>query len=129
MEAVVSDRVRSYFDGAANSFDSIYRSDKSLAQKLVDSLFHGVVHRRYELTFELCGEDQPVSGRLILAAAQVATRSSWPDGGPKWSVWISLRPWSSWRANWLRRLGWLSAVILSNVIFSVGVSPITSIFV
>ena len=57
MEAVMSDRVRSYFDGAANSFDSIYRPDKSLAQKLVDGLFHGVVHRRYELTFELCGED------------------------------------------------------------------------
>lgn len=57
MEAVMSDRVRSYFDGAANRFDSIYRPDKSLAQKLVNGLFHGVIHRRYELTFELCGED------------------------------------------------------------------------
>ena len=64
MEAVMSDRVRSYFDGAANSFDSIYRPDKSLAQKLVDGLFHGVIHRRYELTFELCGED--LSGKRAL---------------------------------------------------------------
>ena len=56
MEAVMSDRVRSYFDGAADSFDSIYRTEKSFTQKLVDGLFHGVIHRRYELTFELCGE-------------------------------------------------------------------------
>ena len=56
MEAVMNDRVRSYFDGAADSFDSIYRTEKSFTQKLVDGLFHGVIHRRYELTFELCGE-------------------------------------------------------------------------
>ena len=64
MEAIMSDRVRSYFDGAANRFDSIYRPDKSLAQQLVDGLFHGVMHRRYELTFELCGED--LTGKRVL---------------------------------------------------------------
>lgn len=57
MEAVMSDRVRSYFDGVADRFDSIYRTDKSLGQKLIDSLFHGVMHRRFDLTLKLCGAD------------------------------------------------------------------------
>ncbi len=44
------DRVRRYFDGAAERFDAIYRSDKGLGQKLIDGLFRGVIHRRFELT-------------------------------------------------------------------------------
>ena len=64
MEAVMSDRVRSYFDGAADRFDSIYRPDKSLRQKLIDGLFHGVMHHRFDLTLELCGAD--LSGQKVL---------------------------------------------------------------
>jgi len=57
------DRVRRYFDGAAERFDAIYRSDKGLGQKLIDGLFRGVIHRRFELTLELIGEP---SGRRVL---------------------------------------------------------------
>ena len=64
MEAVMSDRVRSYFDGAADRFDSIYRPDKSLGQKLIDRLFHRVMHRRFDLTLELCGAD--LRGQKVL---------------------------------------------------------------
>lgn len=57
------DRVRVYFDGAAERFDAIYRSDKGVGQKVIDGLFRGVIHRRFDLTFELIGEP---SGRRVL---------------------------------------------------------------
>ena len=58
-----SEQVRRYFDREAERFDTIYREEKKLSQKLVDHLFRDVIHRRFRLTFELCGE---VSGKRIL---------------------------------------------------------------
>ena len=52
-----------YFDREAERFDAIYRQEKSFSQKLVDRLFRDVVHRRFQLTFELCGE---VAGKRVL---------------------------------------------------------------
>ena len=49
------EKVRRYFDAEADRFDAIYRQDKGLAAKLIDGLFRGVIHRRFELTFSLCG--------------------------------------------------------------------------
>ncbi|MFT5086174.1 MAG: ubiquinone/menaquinone biosynthesis C-methylase UbiE [Candidatus Latescibacterota bacterium] len=62
-ETVDGDKVRRYFDGAAERFDAIYRSDKSVGQKLIDGLFRGVIHRRFELTFELLGSPE---GKRVL---------------------------------------------------------------
>jgi len=50
------EKVRRYFDEEAERFDTIYRDEKTLAQKLVDRLFRQVIHRRFQLVFELCGE-------------------------------------------------------------------------
>lgn len=63
MEVPNSEKVRRYFDGAAERFDAIYREEKSLPQKLVDHLFRRVVQRRFQLTFDLCGE---VAGKRVL---------------------------------------------------------------
>ena len=62
-DKVDGDRVRVYFDGAAERFDAIYRSDKSVGQKLIDGLFRGVIHHRFGLTLELIGV---ASGRRVL---------------------------------------------------------------
>ena len=59
----MSDRVRLYFDNHAQQFDAIYRPEKRLGQKLVDRLFHQVIHRRFQLTFDWCG---PVAGKRVL---------------------------------------------------------------
>jgi cyclopropane fatty-acyl-phospholipid synthase-like methyltransferase len=56
-------KVRRYFDGVAERFDAIYHNEKSLSSKVVDRLFRGVIHRRFDLTFELCGE---AAGRTVL---------------------------------------------------------------
>lgn len=50
------EKVRRYFDGRAERFDAIYRREKDLAQRVVDRLFHQVVHRRFHLAVELCGQ-------------------------------------------------------------------------
>ena len=63
LEVLNSEKVRRYFDGAAERFDAIYREEKSLPQKVVDHLFRSVVQRRFQLTFELCGE---VAGKRVL---------------------------------------------------------------
>jgi len=63
MTEIASEKVRRYFDGEAERFDLIYRDEKSLSQKLVDRFFRGVIHRRFALTFELCG---PVEGKRVL---------------------------------------------------------------
>ena len=58
------EEVRRYFDGtAAARFDVIYQDEKRLFQKLVDRLFRDVVHRRFQLTFELCRE---IEGSRVL---------------------------------------------------------------
>jgi cyclopropane fatty-acyl-phospholipid synthase-like methyltransferase len=62
-QTVDGEKVRHYFDGAAERFDAIYRSDKGVGQKLVDGLFRGVIHRRFELTFELLGSPE---GKRVL---------------------------------------------------------------
>ena len=58
-----SEAVRSHFDGEALRFDTIYRSDKGVGQKIVDGLFRGVVQRRFDLTLDMCGD---VTGKRIL---------------------------------------------------------------
>lgn len=63
MAEIASDKVLRYFDAGAERFDLIYREEKNLSQKLVDRLFRGVIHRRFALTFELCG---PVAGKRVL---------------------------------------------------------------
>ncbi len=63
MRATHADRVRCYFDRQAQRFDAIYAEDKRLSQKLVDGLFRRVVHRRFELTFDLCGD---LAGKRVL---------------------------------------------------------------
>jgi magnesium protoporphyrin O-methyltransferase len=59
----VSERVRRYFDGAAERFDLIYREDKNLSQRMVDRLFRGVIHHRFRLAIELCGD---LDGKKVL---------------------------------------------------------------
>lgn len=61
--AATAEAVRRYFDADAARFDAIYRSDKGLAQRCVDGLFRGVVHRRYELALAWCGD---VRGTRVL---------------------------------------------------------------
>jgi len=52
----VSEKVRRYFDGAAERFDLIYREDKNFSQRVVDRLFRGVIHSRFRLAIQLCGD-------------------------------------------------------------------------
>ncbi len=59
----MSDRVRRYFDGAAERFDLIYTEDKNLSQRMVDRLFRGVIHHRFRLAIELCGN---LDGKKVL---------------------------------------------------------------
>lgn len=63
MEIASAEQVRRYFDAEAERFDAIYRSDKTLYQRLIDRLFRTVIHRRYALTLELCGD---VQGKRVL---------------------------------------------------------------
>jgi 2-polyprenyl-3-methyl-5-hydroxy-6-metoxy-1,4-benzoquinol methylase len=63
MPASPPDDVRQYFDQAAQRFDLIYREDKGPLQRLVDHLFRGVIHRRFQITLERCGD---VSGQRVL---------------------------------------------------------------
>ena len=58
-----AEQVRRYFDAEAERFDAIYRSDKGLTQRVVDRLFRTVIHRRFALTLELCGD---VKGKRVL---------------------------------------------------------------
>ena len=58
-----AEQVRSFFDGEAERFQAIYSREKALSQRLVDFLFHRVVHQRFQLTLDLCG---PVAGKKIL---------------------------------------------------------------
>ncbi len=57
------ERVRRYFDGEAERFDAIYRREKKLTQQVVDRLFRQVVHRRFRLALDLCGQ---VAGKRLL---------------------------------------------------------------
>jgi len=59
----VSDKVRHYFDGAAERFDLIYREDKNFSQRVVDRLFRSVIHHRFRLAIELCGN---LDGKSVL---------------------------------------------------------------
>ena len=60
-----ADAVRRHFDGEAARFDAIYQQDKTFLQRCVDALFRGVIHRRFELTLDWCGD---VAGKKILDA-------------------------------------------------------------
>lgn len=63
MEITSTDLVRRYFDEEAERFDAIYRDQKRFPQKVVDRLFHEVIHRRFALTLEHCGR---VEGKRVL---------------------------------------------------------------
>ena len=63
MDAVAGEAVRRYFDGEADRFDAIYRDEKSLSQKLIDSLFRSVIHERYEMALGWCGD---LTGKRVL---------------------------------------------------------------
>ena len=63
MQAVESEKVRRYFDREADRFDAIYRREKGLTQRVVDRLFRQVLHHRFALALEWCGE---VEGKKIL---------------------------------------------------------------
>ena len=63
MDAAAGDAVRRYFDGEADRFDAIYRDEKGLSQKLIDALFRSVIHKRYEMALEWCGD---LTGKRVL---------------------------------------------------------------
>ena len=63
LELAGAEQARRYFDAEAERFDAIYRSDKGLTQRVVDRLFRTVIHRRFALTLELCGD---VKGKRVL---------------------------------------------------------------
>ncbi len=58
-----SEAVRRHFDRSAARFDLIYDRDKNPLQRLVDALFRGVIHHRFRLTLERCGD---VTGKRVL---------------------------------------------------------------
>jgi cyclopropane fatty-acyl-phospholipid synthase-like methyltransferase len=59
----VGAHVQRHFEAQAERFDAIYEEEKGLPQKVVDRLFHQVIHRRFELALALCGD---VSGKRVL---------------------------------------------------------------
>ena len=72
------DTVRGYFEREAERFDAIYHPDKSLAQRLVDRWFRGVVIERFHLICNLAPSPGPWtvldvgcgSGRYSVALAR-----------------------------------------------------------
>ena len=54
-----------HFDAEAARFDAIYRTDKSALQRCVDGLFRGVIHQRFDLALDWCGQ---VENKKILDA-------------------------------------------------------------
>lgn len=60
-----AEAVGRHFDGEAARFDAIYGTDKGIVQRCVDGLFRGVIHKRFELTLDWCGE---VAGKRVLDA-------------------------------------------------------------
>lgn len=63
LDALAPEAVRRYFDGEADRFDAIYRDEKALLQKIIDSLFRSVIHRRVALMLEWCGD---LTGKRVL---------------------------------------------------------------
>jgi 2-polyprenyl-3-methyl-5-hydroxy-6-metoxy-1,4-benzoquinol methylase len=59
----LDERVAGHFDAAAARFDAIYESDKGPIARFVDSVWRGVVRRRFELTLERLA---PLEGKRIL---------------------------------------------------------------
>jgi 2-polyprenyl-3-methyl-5-hydroxy-6-metoxy-1,4-benzoquinol methylase len=59
----VEQAVRRHFDGEADRFDAIYRDEKSLSQKIVDTLFRSVIHQRYAMALQWCGD---LTGKRVL---------------------------------------------------------------
>lgn len=57
------ERVAGHFDADAERFDAIYESDKGPIARFVDSVWRGVVRRRFELTLERL---TPLEGQRIL---------------------------------------------------------------
>jgi 2-polyprenyl-3-methyl-5-hydroxy-6-metoxy-1,4-benzoquinol methylase len=59
----VEQKVRSHFHADARRFDAIYEDDKSAITRWVDSVWRGVVRRRFDLTLELL---EPLAGKTLL---------------------------------------------------------------
>jgi 2-polyprenyl-3-methyl-5-hydroxy-6-metoxy-1,4-benzoquinol methylase len=59
----VEQAVRRHFDGEADRFDAIYREEKGLSQKIVDTLFRSVIHQRYAMALQWCGD---LTGKRVL---------------------------------------------------------------
>lgn len=59
----IEDRVRCHFDADARRFDAIYDEEKPPHARFVDSVWRGVVRRRYELALERLN---PLSGKTFL---------------------------------------------------------------
>ena len=59
----VEQKVRSHFHADARRFDAIYEDDKSAFTRWVDTVWRGVVRKRFDLTLELL---EPLTGKTIL---------------------------------------------------------------
>ncbi len=59
----VEQRVRDHFHADAQRFDAIYEDEKGAFAKWVDTVWRGVVRRRFELTLERL---EPIAGKTIL---------------------------------------------------------------
>jgi len=59
----VEQKVRSHFHADARRFDAIYEDDKSALTRWVDTVWRGVVRRRFDLTLELL---DPLAGKTLL---------------------------------------------------------------
>jgi ubiquinone/menaquinone biosynthesis C-methylase UbiE len=59
----VEEKVRDHFHADASRFDAIYQDDKGLFARWVDSVWRGVVRRRFDLTLKLL---DPLAGKSVL---------------------------------------------------------------
>lgn len=59
----VEQRVRSHFHADARRFDAIYEDEKGRFARWIDSVWRGVVRRRFELTLDLL---EPLAGKSVL---------------------------------------------------------------
>lgn len=51
----LEDKVKEYFEKKAESFDAIYKSQKNLFRKMIDTCFRQSMKRRFQLTLSECG--------------------------------------------------------------------------
>lgn len=61
----ITEAVGRHFNGEAVRFDAIYRQDKPGLQRCIDALFRGVIHQRFGMALDWCGD---VTGKRVLDA-------------------------------------------------------------